>query len=200
MSAVGVYDPVTKVVTGGRGGNRLAPGHPARARRPYATVRALPPDPVVRDRMAKEHAVRAISQAAAAGELQWLRAADQEAAGQPGDDDPPRCPALSPGRLHLLPLRAGAALAVFQRLFGLLHLGDQCVEAHACPYVGGAYGGVTSTPMPFFMGVPALASATRLAASAVDSGLPGSGSRSASSPKPRRANCRRVACIRVCSK
>ncbi len=69
MSAVGVYDPVTKVVTGGRGGNRLAPGHPARARRSYATVRALPPDPVVRDRMAKEHAVRAISQAAAAGEL-----------------------------------------------------------------------------------------------------------------------------------
>jgi hypothetical protein len=69
MSAVGVYDPVTKMVTGGRGGNRLAPGHPARVRRPYSTVRELPPDPVVRDRMAKEHAVRAISQAAEAGEL-----------------------------------------------------------------------------------------------------------------------------------
>jgi hypothetical protein len=69
MSAVGVYDPVTKMVTGGRGGNRLAPGHPARARRPYSTVRELPPDPLVRDRMTREHARRAVIAAVEDGVL-----------------------------------------------------------------------------------------------------------------------------------
>lgn len=69
MRATGVYDPVTKVVAGGRGGNRLPPGHPARSRRPYDSVRKLPPDPVRRDRMAKEHALRAVSHAANDGEL-----------------------------------------------------------------------------------------------------------------------------------
>ena len=85
----------------------------------------------------------------------------------------------------------GGAFARLEHAFGLFHLRDQRVEAH---------GGVTSTPRPFLIGACSLAAATRSAAAAVDSAESASGMKSASSPRPSRANCRRVACIRVCSK
>ena len=56
--------------------------------------------------------------------------ADHEAADEPGDDDPPRRPAREPRRLELAPVGGGLPLLCLERGLGLLHLVDQCAEAH----------------------------------------------------------------------
>jgi hypothetical protein len=126
MSAAGVYDPVTKVVTGGRGGNRLGPGHPARARRPYTTVRALPPDPLVRDRMAREHMRRAVIAAVEEGELR-VQEAMVLYAGMSFSDDA-LCPVFA--STAAIGRRCGMAARTVRRWLRSLEAKGWTVRAH----------------------------------------------------------------------
>ena len=126
------------------------------ARRPCALPPANRPDSIVTSCMLP----------AARRGAQRLGAADHETAHQPGDDDAPRRPRLLPRRLELAPVGGDAALLRLERGFGLLHLGDELLEAHARLEVGcsesvgsaiwpcAGQGGVTSTPSPFLTGLP----------------------------------------------
>ena len=96
-----------------------------------------------------------IDAAALGGRAQRFGAADQEAAGQAGDHDPPRRPARAPRRLELAHVGGDAALLRLERVLGLLHLRDQLVEAHASARLASRrHGGVTSMPSPFLTGLP----------------------------------------------
>src|SRR5690606_4333985 len=100
-------------------------------------------------------------------------AADQEAGREAGEDDPGRRPARAPGGLERVRAHACLQRAAFDQLFATLDAAADRVELHGAPAcVAGAW---AASP-------------------------PASSSSSFSSPIPKRASWRRVACMPAWSK
>src|SRR5690606_14602106 len=101
-----------------------------------------------------------------------VRAADQEAGGQPAQDDPRRRPALAPRGLERAGALAGLPRAAVDQLLAAFDPAPDGLEVHGAPACDAGAGASASS----------------------------ASSSSSSSPIPSRASCRRVACMPAWSK